>query len=361
MTATVLSLAFISRSDTELACGENMILKAQMDYLAESGLEHAKGLLLNPQDVESQYWTGAARQQVYSGSDYYDVSVSRLDHCNYQLTSAGYREKAGQRVGQSSLKAELRLDPCIAFWAGSNWTSCAEITVNGDVYCNGDLGGPGAINGDAYASGTVSATNVTGQENEAVATAPVEWPGLLIADFSPIYYVNSTSYMVEIVDANIHPVGNFYPSEGTNPAGVRYNGKDLELPGGVNITGMLIVNGNLRITGAGNVITAVKNFPALLVSGELKVENAGTLEVNGLAQIGQRVLFDAGAVSANISIVGGLFIAAGDIDGLGSGLNSINITAAPEKASIEIWPQAGVSQRWSPAAGAFFRDIQRSL
>ena len=44
MAITILSLGFLSRSDVELACGENMILKTKMDYLAESGLEHAKDL-----------------------------------------------------------------------------------------------------------------------------------------------------------------------------------------------------------------------------------------------------------------------------------------------------------------------------
>ncbi|MBA7693960.1 hypothetical protein ES703_102560 [subsurface metagenome] len=55
MAITILSLGFLSRSDVELACGGNMILRTQMDYLAESGLEHAKGLILNPQDVDSEY------------------------------------------------------------------------------------------------------------------------------------------------------------------------------------------------------------------------------------------------------------------------------------------------------------------
>ena len=79
MTVTILSLGFLSQSDVELSCGENMILRTKMDYLAESGLEHAKGLLLNPQDIDGEYWTGAARQQLVSGSDeYYDVNMVKL-------------------------------------------------------------------------------------------------------------------------------------------------------------------------------------------------------------------------------------------------------------------------------------------
>jgi type II secretory pathway component PulK len=74
MAITVLSLGFISRSDVELACGKNMILRTQMVHLAESGLEHARGLILSPQDVDTEYWQGDVRQQlVAGGNDYYDV------------------------------------------------------------------------------------------------------------------------------------------------------------------------------------------------------------------------------------------------------------------------------------------------
>ena len=48
MAVTVLSLGFLVQSDVELACGQNMILRTQMDYTAESGIEHGKGLILIP-------------------------------------------------------------------------------------------------------------------------------------------------------------------------------------------------------------------------------------------------------------------------------------------------------------------------
>ena len=75
MVITVLSLGFLSQSDVELACGRNMLLRTEMDYLAESGLEQGRGLILNPQDVEGDYYQGAAGLQLVDGSDnYYDIS-----------------------------------------------------------------------------------------------------------------------------------------------------------------------------------------------------------------------------------------------------------------------------------------------
>ena len=133
MAITILSLGFLSRSDVELAFGENMILRARMDYLAESGLEHARGLLLNPPDPNLGYWTGAEGLQIIENSnDYYNVYVIQLplddpcdpNVCDYEINCTAYREKAGERVGESVLKAELHIDPNIAYWAsfyrGSN-------------------------------------------------------------------------------------------------------------------------------------------------------------------------------------------------------------------------------------------------
>ncbi len=367
MVITIVSLGFLSRSDVELACGQNMILRTQMDYLAESGLEHARGLILNPQDVVSEYFTGAAGQQLVAGSDdYYDLEVVRDDseptnRCNYIIDCNSYRLRNGEKIGRSNIRGELRLDPCIAYWAGSSTTISQQITINGDVYCNGNLTNNGSIGGDVFASGTITGANIEGQKNELVAQAPVDWPGLVSSDFGPTYYIGSTSYLAEIVDANVHPMGSFNPSAG-NPAGIRYCNGDLELNSQLDIKGMLVVNGTLKVKECGEggqIISAVKNFPALLVSGEVVIENGGTLVIEGLAQIGQRIAIDAGAVNAHIDVIGGLFIANGGIDGITSSFVSVDVTAAPAIASIQTWPAAGIARRWGPTAGTFFRSIER--
>ena len=359
MVITVVSLGFISKSDVELACGQNMVMRMQMDHLAESGLVHARGLILTPQDVDTEYWTGDVGQQLVPGSnDYYDVGVVKLGECNYQITCSAYREKNSERTACSNLVAELRLDPCIAFWCGADTTISERITVNGDIYCNGDISGSGHIGGDVFATGSITAMDVVGRKNEAVAQAPVSWPGLQVGDFSSSYYIGSTSYSTQIVDSNVHPVGNFIPSAG-NPAGVRYCTGDIELSGNVNIEGMLVVTGNLRVNGANNVITAVKNFPALLVSGEVVIEDGAALQINGLAQIGQRIVISGGAENVDVDMLGALFIAAGSIEGVISDTVYIDIIAGPSAAAIQTWPSADNCIRWTPAAGAFFRSITR--
>lgn len=354
MAITVLSLGFVSRSDVELACGQNMILRTEMDYLAESGLEHARGLILNPQDVSTGYWDQTRTFQLMDGSnDYYDVTVNQdpIDFCNYIIECISYRRAPdGSDIGRSHLQAELRLDPCIAYWAGTDTFVWPQMTINGDVYCGGTLTNNSvvAIDGDVFTGGLIG-TNITGQE-KPTADVGVVWPNLAVGDFEPTYYIGSTHYSAQqIVDVNI-------PAPSTLDNGVWYSTGDVNMPGNVTVNGTLVVDGTLRISGLNNVITAEKNFPALLVTGQVIMEDGASLEIRGLAQIGGPIADDPNTTSANISVTGSLFIAN---SGVTSDKVIVNITAAPAIASIETWSEVNTSKRWSPAAGAFYRSIER--
>ncbi len=358
MAATVLSLGFLSRSSAELASGKNMAQRVEIDYLAESGLEHAKNLILSPQEVTGEYWEGAEAQQLVAGSyDFYDVNVVKLGEYNYQIISDAYRSNAGgSRLNQSSMEAQLRLDPCIAFWAGNDASISPQITITGDVYCNGNLSGSGYIGGDAIASGAVTATNVLGQKIQFVPP-PVPWPPVTHNDFSNSYYIGSTQYFVQTI-----PNGNFkdvvFATGAGNPAGVYYSPDKLTLSGGVIINGTLVVNGDLKITGPGNIITAVKNFPALIVNGKLEMERDSGISINGLAIIEDRLDIKS-SVNISVNVNGALFIRTNGIEGDTGGTIIINVTSAPSKASIRIWPAPGNAVDWSPVGGAFFKSITR--
>ncbi len=319
MVITVTSLAFLSQSNVELACGQNMKLRTEMDYTVESGLEHARGLIMSPQDVASEYWTGDVAQQIGGGDDYYDLAIVRddsdaTDRCNYIIDCNSYRLRGGQKIGRSDIRAELRLDPCIAFWVGSSTRVTRRVTINGDVYSAGDLASAATIRGDVFARLTVSGTGIEGRSNQWVAEAPVGWPGIAIGDYSSTYYIGDGTYTPEIVGTYAHPAGTFNPSPG-NPGGIRYRNGDMSLPGNVStsINGSVVVNGNLIVNGS-NTIAAVKNFPALLVTGDLIIEPGGVLNVGGLVDVGDDVLISSGA--GVLDVTGGLFVRGGFFEGV---------------------------------------------
>lgn len=335
MAITILSLGFLSRSDVELACGENMILRTQMDYLAESGLERARGLILNPQEIpleeldpNHEYWMGRTDLQLDPNTnDFYDVSVVKLEgECNYKITCDAYREKEENgekiKIGQSSLKAELRLDPCITLWTADSSTISDNTTINGDVYCGGNFTNSGIINGDVFASGFLGIDPASGQKYGIDKAVGVVNPGLNIINFiTPTY----------IPDSN----GNVVISEN------------------LTVDGPFAVDCNLVINGSTIKITAPKNSPALLVGNKLTLENGAVLEVNGFAQTANGLSVDNGT---EVKITGALFIiGTGGISGAGK----VTITTDPAKASLQIPPEKGGPISWSPAAGAFFKSIER--
>jgi hypothetical protein len=342
MAITILSLGFVSRSDVELVCGQNMLMKTQMDYLAESGLEHARGLILNPQDVNTEFWKGDTDLQLESGSsDFYEVTVDREagDRCNYIIDCNSYRLEGTDKISLSRLHAVLRLDPCVAYWVDSDTTVWPQMTIIGDVYCNGILTNNNTINGDVFANGLGGSGSITGQQKTA-GDLSLAWPRVTASDF----ILNYPDQTIDVSSLDNQSIGNF--------GQVCHRIGDLELADNVQIEGMLIVEGNLTISGNGNVITAGKNLPALLAGGNLIIEDGGGLDVHGLAVVEGQTQINSGA--AGVNIIGGLFVKNGVLGG-----GNITITAAPTKTAIVLWSEAGIAENWGQAACAFYRSIER--
>lgn len=365
MAATLISLGFIARSDVELACGRNVGLRMQMDYLAQTGLVHAKALITNPQDADTEsagYWAGDVSLQIEEGDDYYDLVVVRddsdpADRCTYDIQSLAYRQVEAQKIAQSYLNARLRLDPCIAYWAGADTTVSNTITVNGDVYCEGSVTNLGIINGDVFAD---SLTGPAAGRQYGVDQAGVNWPDFSISDFTPNYYIDSVAYTPQIFDANDVLVNISFTPSAPNPAGVIVCNGNLTLLGNVAIDGTLIVDGDLTVLGANNTITAVKNFPAIVVDdgedGNLTVEAGGQLTVAGLVQTELMVVGDD---AADITVRGALFVEDEGIEVAGGYSGNINITAAPMTASTKISLDSDTTVKWTPIGGAFFKSVKR--
>lgn len=365
MAITVISLGFLSNATVQMTCGQNIILRTQMDYLAQSGLVHAKTLLLNPQEVGTSpdgYWPGGSALQIQAGDDYYDLTVTRsssgpTNRCTYDVQSQAYRQEDAQRTLQSTLYAQLRLDPCIAYWAGeANTSLSARVTVNGDIYCKTNLTSSAVLNGDVFA--TVFTGSSTGQ-SYAAGALQVAYPDEITTDlFSPTYRYGEVSYSpvsLDAEDCNNPPA--FEPDAG-NPAGVVYRQGNLRLMGNVTIDGTLVVNGNLTIQGPGaTVITASKNYPAVIVAGGLTVENGATVTIDGLVCAHSMTV---AADADDITILGALFLRDTGInqDVLYSG--DIAITTAPMISSVNLISASAPDIKWSPAGGAFFKYIRRN-
>jgi len=340
MAITILSLGFLARADVELSCGENMALRMQMDQLADSALEHAKGLLLHPQSATSDYWRGATlRQLIETSKDYYDVNVIRdaTDYCTYDITCEAYRLKDARKVGLSRLSAEFRFDPCIALWTGSDMMFQAAWSIRGDIRAAGrvvNLGAAGAIAGDVFSAGlTGSATGA----DKPLAMLSLAWPPV-----TPGYLNPDPAYLSPCA---ISSTGTLSDTTLQPPRIWSYSG-DLVIGNNVRIEGMLLVDGNVIINGSGSTMNGPKNLPALYVSKNLVLRGGNNLQINGLAVVDGNVLI--GADSTGIGVLGGLFakgqIAETAVDSSGNGNDAV-IYSRP------VWRPAG-----NPMGGALEFD-----
>jgi len=361
MAITILSLGFLSKSDVELACGENMIIRTQMDYLADSALQQAKGFILNPQDVSGEYWTGASAQQLVAGSDdYYDVSVNQTGPYNYAINCTAYKEKQGEQIARGKLAAQLRLNPCFAYYQYDKKDLYSEVTINGDAYFCDDVKVYGEVRGDVYSKKSLETKDsgtIQGRQYEDNSIYETYIPGIYSWQFSMFYFIGSTLYTVGGIFPGSYEDLQLGPS-GSNPAGIFYCSDNLELEGDCSINGMLVVGDDLKLSNGCNLtITAVKNFPALLVVDNITFENDDCeLDITGLAKVVGHIDLK-NKENSILNVVGALYVFEDGIVNTGRG--TVTITASQEKGSIQTWPAAGVPNRFSPAAGAFFKSIER--
>jgi cytoskeletal protein CcmA (bactofilin family) len=304
MVITILAFAYLSRSDAELAYGRNMLLRTQADFLAESALEHARGLILNPQETSGEYWAGATSQQLEAGDFYYDVSVEPNTSfsgptrwCNYDISCQAYKLSGGEHTAQSNLKALLRLNPCIAYYCRpvSAQQLSSAMTINGDIYCDNDLVifDADAVNGDVFCDNLIG--TITGQKYPS-SDLSLDWPDVNVARFTGEYTFETVSS----------------PLSGENKTFVKCDG-DLEIEGNVHINGMLIVeNGDLIISGSNNSIVATQNVPTLFVTGDITIEEDAEINIEGLAVINGKMFVNVD--NADVNVLGGLFADGGIVE-----------------------------------------------
>ncbi|MHC4360569.1 MAG: DUF7305 domain-containing protein [Planctomycetota bacterium] len=294
MAVTIVSLSFLTRSSAELSSGQGMISHSQMGYLAESGIEHARGLILNPSGIDTGslgYWPGATRQQITSGNDYYDVNVV-LDtsypstEMKYDITCVAYREENGVKTLGSTLTASLKVnvtEPGISVWdriiVGENGrldgvSGKAVISTNSILPEKIRVKDNGIINGHCYAGpgGTPSVVIVADDPNQitgrrSALNEAVDIPSLSAPNMPPTVGDRSYKSGTTTLNSNLH-CNNFeikatgiveIAGDVTILADGNFSVKDdgqLRLRGGAKLTvytkKLFVTNSNARV----NVNTA---------------------------------------------------------------------------------------------------------
>jgi len=319
MAVTIISLGFLSKSDMQMLSGGNMELRAKMDYLAESGLDHARGLILNPTGVAmggSPYWTGATRQQLDNTSyDYYDVTVVRDVNSSlgrrFVINSTAYREKGSTRIAQSQMTADMwRPLPLFSYWAGVGGGDIpTEVSITGDVYIADNVVVNGTITGDLYATGSITGA-VGGYEFPNTSAITRNWR--TYADFAPTYFIDSNEYTATEICGTIQDTV-LGPTAG-NPAGVYYCLGNTWLFNNVTVNGTLVSGNDTKVEDVNCVITAIPEygFPAMFVGRDFYLRKNADVVSNGDIEILGEININGDAAAARLTVNnGGMYAQSG--------------------------------------------------
>ncbi len=122
MAITVIALGLFARTDMHLACAKNFTTRVQIDALAYSGLEHARALIMDPNNGMdfSVEWTSVPFQLDLDEDEqglyedyYYELTVSQWasDPNTYTVTSYAYKEVSSQPVAKTTLSGTVCRNP----------------------------------------------------------------------------------------------------------------------------------------------------------------------------------------------------------------------------------------------------------
>jgi len=340
-----ISLAFLQLATTRVLTSHNLLLSAQAEYLAESGLAEA-GYRFSYQHVidpnrPDDVWEGISGRRLDDSGDYCDVTVTPdpQDPLFYDVVSTAHILARSAEAFTRSVKAAFLINRGFrrALTCDGDLFIPPNVNIQGNVYATGDVQNMGSIDGNVRATGTVFNTgNITGKTTDnfpALEINPCNLNDPVTYRYEGAEY-SATRITVDKLDRDdltVPPAGN--------PAGVYIRYGDLMIDHDTWINGTLIVTGKLELNHEGNWIFALPDFPALVVQSDLELKRDSRLTTRGAVILRGRIVPLESLDHSQISINGPLVL----LDGAGFG--------------SAYFPPA-----WPGAMGAFTvtADMQRS-
>lgn len=123
MAIAVISSGFIARSDAAMLSGYNFSLRSETDALGWGGIEHARALVISPENtVPLTTWSQTGLQLDADSSLFYDLTIGNpATTANadpnlpstyvYPVRCSAYKQKGGRIMSRSILDGTLYFDP----------------------------------------------------------------------------------------------------------------------------------------------------------------------------------------------------------------------------------------------------------
>ncbi len=116
MAIVVISMGYLHRADMAMACGHNMALRTQSDYVAWAGLEHARAMIqASEPNASPGNWSESGLQLDVGSNLYYDLSIGDPNLTAglyvYPFACEGYALSGMTKQARSVLEGRIIHDP----------------------------------------------------------------------------------------------------------------------------------------------------------------------------------------------------------------------------------------------------------
>lgn len=307
---TTLGISFLESNSTAMPEAVNRSAAARARYLAESGIALGTHFLMYPPTTVAPggHWTGGTGIAIDLTNDYTDVAIVQdaVDPKLFTIAATGVaKDPDGAIRGKKRATAQV-IVPDDGKWhipyglLGSSMAIPATVDVQGDIHANGNVVGLGNCLGNVSASGTASWSG-TGPPASVTSGAALYPRPQAVPALYATYNIQGASYTARIYNSSTmgplqaSAMNAMDMSANNNPGRIIMVPGDLAFNANVNLTGTLVVNGNLTLEN-GAVLTAVPDYPALVVTGDILFKSTNTA-----AQIVGSVICGGAIDDANMS------------------------------------------------------------
>ncbi|MFQ5422690.1 MAG: hypothetical protein ACE5F9_01790 [Phycisphaerae bacterium] len=320
--AATLGLSFINANSTVIPQAVNRYRGTRARYLAESGIAIARHYLVYPPATVAvgSFWTGAAGIAIDSTMDFTNVTIVQdaADSNQYIIAATGVAHDFDgvTVVGKHSITASVLL-PAPPTWsipyaylATSTVAIPATAVIKGNIHSNASLFGQGTCQGNVSATGTATwfgggpPASVTSKVSafNAPAVDPSAYANYRLNGHRYTAYNYTKTDMGDLDAAALDTVD----MSATNPGRIiRVPAGAFKLKKNVQLTGTLLVSGDLLVDNSNVQLAAVDGFPALVVSGSIRsLKKDASLTVTGSVLCGGAI--DDGGTIVNLDVKGSL-------------------------------------------------------
>jgi Tfp pilus assembly protein PilX len=293
--ATTMGLACVLTSTTRLVASRNLANASRARYLAESGLAHALQVLrANPSALDGSGASPIGPFAIDQTNDTYafwgqaDPSAPGRYYLWAQGTAGQIARSCSYTVFrnagvQNSLYHALTIDGSAASLPGS-------LEVTGDIHNNGAfLLNLARVHGNVSSHGAVIDPFHLIDGDIVNGAEQIDSRDIAIEPYQAYALSGRSCFAVQVTGDSFDADSEYCNGQAVSPGnigGVVWlqgdNGQDVRITDGVDFEGTVIVDGNLILEGRGILLTAVNGFPAVVTTGQLKIDPYSQATINGV-------------------------------------------------------------------------------